>query len=133
MDIPLLLRHTHTYSFSVDELCFPCNIPVYILLLGGLVISHQNRNIPMTTLSGVDGPRKPPYPVSIHIFQKVYIHILYVYIYIYKYSLFSKFSFDISPPEYLLIYLPLYPQYIPMYLPIYPAIFPSIFLQSGIS
>ena len=44
---------------------------------------HQNRNIPMTTLSGVDGPRN------------LYIHIIYIY------SLFIKLSFDISPPEYL--------------------------------
>ena len=50
----------------------------------------------MTTLSGVDGPRKPPYPVSFKILKKyLYIHIIYIY------SLFIKLSFDISPPEYL--------------------------------
>lgn len=85
---------------------------------------HQNRNIPMTTLSGVDGPRKPPYPVSIKILKKyLYIHIIYIYIvYLLNYRLIYLLqnTYNTSP-----IISPVYPNvsphlssYIPIHFPI---------------
>ena len=110
MDIPLLFRHTHTYFVSVDELFFPCNIPVYILLLGGLALSIKIGTSPWLLF-------------LVLMVLEIYTYTLYIYIvYLLNYRLIYLLqnTYNISP-----IISPVYPNvsphlssYIPIHFPI---------------